>query len=346
MRKMLVLCASMCACVAFCDEEELDDVEVGVAPITINLADSKVAEGQRQLVKLRKLTGTDMAGAIGKKLNADALREWVEVYERGDAKGVSVASAPLPSGVRMIAELRSFEYAQANLRFYADLGYNSVLVTVNSEDDEPQKLVELAQLVLAAGMSPWLAWAGPEESQAGVYRSLSRAREQFAAVLPMCVGFIPAWRRTSVHQLSQDEVYAQTLCGLALEMNPKLCIVDELYRNEHGLVKQNSVAGAGGTYVSGIGFTQMRPDVTLRKLFGEEVDYGRCLGLVVGAGGYYASRHDKKLTWGDALAAKIAVEKAFRTGGCDGTITLHGDASDKGVSIQTTDDIGLFPIGQ
>lgn len=147
-----------------------------------------------------------------------------------------------------------------------------------------------------------------------------------------------------MHLFAQDDIYARTLCRLALEVNPDLKIVSEIYRGERLDIRRNSIQGASGCYISGVGFLSCRVEELLPRVFGRDMAASQCLGLVIGHSGYYASRKSQGLTWQQALDAKIAVEQAFLRGGCCGTITIHGDASDEGTSVQATDDIGKYPI--
>ena len=77
--------------------------------------------------------------------------------------------------------------------------------------------------------------------------------------------------------------------------------------------------------------------------------FARCvatprLGLVLGEKAYYASSKDTGRNFKTNLRIKQQVEKRFRRAGCIGTVTIHGDASDLGTSLQTVDDIGKYKI--
>jgi len=44
------------------------------------------------------------------------------------------------------------------------------------------------------------------------------------------------------------------------------------------------------------------------------------------------------------LRIKQQMEKRFLRAGCVGTVTIHGDGSDRGSTIQTVDDLGKYRI--
>ena len=68
------------------------------------------------------------------------------------------------------------------------------------------------------------------------------------------------------------------------------------------------------------------------------------LGVVLGSTPYYASRNDTGQGFYANFRIKRELEQRFRRAGCHGTITIHGDASNLGTSIQTVDDIGKYKI--
>ena len=305
--------------------------------IQVSTPEKTVENGKKCLSELVSMTGSNVMLQVA---DISTLDEWIEAYKRTSVLNKAPAIMP---GIRMIAELRSIKYAEENLRLYAAMGYNSVLITINSDEETPAKLMELALLARKHGLSPWLAWSGQDSYDTNAYRSLITIKRQFAAVLPYCVGFIPAWRRTSVHLMGNNAKYLAVLCELAQSIKPDILIVDEVFRR-NGSTQNNLVEGASATYISGYGFQTYRPRLTIKMFFRDILKTRRCLGLVVGYSGLYASSRDKHLAWKEALDAKIDVERQFLEAGCIGTITLHGDGSDIGKNIQNTDDIGLFPI--
>ena len=61
----------------------------------------------------------------GLSIHNPVLDRWLEIYNAPLPPPIDLVS--LPAGVRMIAELRSSTYAEHNLNFYRQAGYNAVL---------------------------------------------------------------------------------------------------------------------------------------------------------------------------------------------------------------------------
>lgn len=68
------------------------------------------------------------------------------------------------------------------------------------------------------------------------------------------------------------------------------------------------------------------------------------LGLVLGERPYYASTADNGRSWSDNLRIKQELERRFIRAGCQGTITIHGDGSDRGTTLQSSDNLGVWKI--
>ena len=281
----------------------------------------------------------------------DSLPAWLEIYN--SPLPPPIAYIPLPRGIRMIAELRSSEHAAANLAFYRQQGYNACLVTLDGTEST-SKAVQLVALVRAAGMSPWIAWAGPERLEWSIYQDPAKITALLKAAAPLCQGYMVAWRRTSAHLVAQDAPYLEYLVQQVRSANPSIYVVGESYYgqtwenlphvNRRGWdARDNVPRNQSGILIAGIATQGYAVEAMLRSTFARWVATSR-LATVLGDRAYYASSNSNGMDFFGNLRIKQQLEKRFLRAGCVGTITLHGDGSDRGSTVSTVDDLGKYRI--
>lgn len=281
----------------------------------------------------------------------EALAGWLEVYNKPLPEPINYI--PLKAGVKIIAELRSLDYAKENLAYYKKQGYNACLVTINGTESTADVRARI-NTVRLAGLDAWFAWAGPESLHWSVFADISKIKKLFNVAAPLCDGYLPAWRRTSVHLIEQDEKYIEFLASLVRKANPNIYVLGESYygqtwKNKPFINQQgwtaldNVVRNQSGVLIAGISTQGFAIEGALNGIFGKWRN-SRRLGLVLGERPYYASTHDNKRSFRENLAIKKQLENRFIRAGCIGVITIHGDGSDRGSSLQATDDIGKYKI--
>lgn len=279
------------------------------------------------------------------------MAKWVGIYET--YVDTPIVFRELPVGLRMIAELRTTTHATANLRYYKSKGYTAVLIPINGLET-PYQLTNLVQCVLAAGLDPWLANGGPESLTTTIYHDPEHISRLFATVAPYCKGFLPAWRRTSIHLVKQDPAYLAFFINKIRQFNPNIYIVGESYYGQTGentpelgrhkwIARDTVVVNQSGVILSGVGVRGYAVESIMDLLFSRWKDTAR-VALIHGDRPYYASNNNNECSFAINLAIKQRLEQRFLRAGCAGTITTHGDVSELGRSLQTTDDIGMFPI--
>ncbi len=281
----------------------------------------------------------------------DALLDWIEIYSKPLPEPVEYI--PLLQQVKMIAELRSLDHAAKNLVFYKKQGYTSCLITFNGTESKSELYARI-NVVRAAGLDAWLAWSGPESLHWSIYCDINKVRQLINYAAPLCTGYLPAWRRTSAHLVEQDEKYIEHLTNLVRQANPAIYIIGESYygqtwKNEpftnqsNWTALDNIVRNQSGILIAGISTQGFAIESALNTVFAKWKNVQR-LGLVLGETPYYASTNNKKRSFKNNLKIKKNLEKRFIQAGCVGTITIHGDGSDRGLSLQATDDIGKYEI--
>ena len=280
-----------------------------------------------------------------------ALAAWLDIYRQ--PLPPPIERIPLPHGIRMIAELRTPDHAAANLAFYRRQGYNACLITIDGTES-PRNALQLVNLVRQAGMAAWIAWAGPERLDWSIYQDPAKISRLLRTAAPLCQGYLVAWRRTSAHLVEQDAAYMEHLVAQVRKANPGICIVGESYWgqtwenqpyvNQRGWQARDNVPrNPSGILIAGIATQGYAIEAMLRGIFARWGATPR-LGLVLGEKAYYASSKNTGRNFKINLRIKQQVENRFRRAGCIGTVTIHGDGSDKGTSLQTSDDLGKYPI--
>ena len=281
----------------------------------------------------------------------DALTAWLEIYQQPLPSPIE--HTPLPRGIRMIAELRDTSHAAANLAYYQRQGYNACLITIDGTESVGDVL-QRVRLVLAAGMAPWVAWAGPEKLEWSIFQEPAKISRLLKVAAPFCEGYLVAWRRTSAHLVAQDAQYLEHLVAQVRSANPKIYIVGESYYgqtwenlphvNQRGWIARDNVPrNQSGVLIAGIATQNFAVEAMLRSTFARWVATPR-LAMVLGERAYYASSNSTGRSFTANLRLKQQLERRFLRAGCVGTITIHGDGSDRGASLQTSDDIGRHPI--
>lgn len=287
----------------------------------------------------------------GISIHNPGMEKWLAIYEQ--PLPPPLEPIPLPKGVKMIAELRTLEHAAENLAFYRRMGYNACLVPVYG-DEKPLDVVAVLQAVRQAKLRAWIAWAGPESLTWTIYRDPDQIARTLAMAAPMCEGYICAWRRTSAHLVEQDAAYIEHLAAQVRAANPDIYIVGESYFGETwentpeaGLgswtARDNTPRNPSAVLINGIATKGWDIERRLLTTFAKWLATPK-LGVVLGDRPYYASRNNTGQSFYANFRAKRQLERRFLRAGCIGTVTLHGDGSDRGSTLMTVDDIGKYKI--
>ena len=333
--------------------ENLSPVQIRIILQTISNLDGdipKIQQLQRVLaatMKDQRMLQYDRTLSIYN----EALTAWLEIYSKPLPQ--PIAYVPLPRGIRMIAELRSVDYAASNLAYYRQKGYNACLVTIDGTESI-SKVLQLVNAVRSAGMAAWIAWAGPEKLEWSIYQDPAKISRLLKAAAPLCQGYMVAWRRTSAHLVAQDAPYLEYLVQQVRSANPSIYVVGESYYgqtwenlphvNRRGWEARDNVPrNQSGVLIAGIATQGYAVETMLRSTFARWVATPR-LAMVLGDRAYYASSNSNGRSFLSNLRIKQQLERRFLRAGCIGTVTIHGDGSDRGSTVQTVDDLGKYRI--
>jgi len=281
----------------------------------------------------------------------EALTAWLEIYSKPLPPPIKYI--PLPRGIRMIAELRSSDHAAANLAFYRQQGYNACLITIDGTESI-SNILQLVNLVRSAGMDAWIAWAGPESLEWSIYQDPAKISSLLKAAAPLCQGYMVAWRRTSAHLVAQDAPYIEYLVAQVRSANPQIFVVGESYYGQTWenlphvgqkgwIARDNVPRNQSGVLIAGIATQGFAIETMLRRTFARWVATPR-LAMVLGDKAYYASSNSNGMDFFGNLRIKQQLERRFLRAGCIGTVTIHGDGSDRGSTLMTVDDLGKYGI--
>lgn len=325
----------------------------------ITLADSRIPAIQQFWQKCREIFADQRMIQHDRGLDYDspAVKKWLAIYAKPLPSAIS--QGPLPSGIRMIAELRLTESgsippaAVANLGVYAKLGYNACLITVYGHES-PDGLLTLASLIRSAGMAPWFAWAGPESLTTTIFHDPDQIARLLSPLARVSDGYICAWRRTSAHLVEQDPQYLEHIAAIVRRANPTIPVVGESYygqtwqnlphvRQDGWEARDNTPRNPSGILIAGIATRGYNVENMLATMFARWKHTPR-LGMVLGERAYYASSDNNGRTWRENLRIKQQLERRFLRAGCRGTVTIHGDGSDRDTTPQASDNLGKYHI--
>ncbi|NMA48118.1 MAG: hypothetical protein GX945_16310 [Lentisphaerae bacterium] len=287
----------------------------------------------------------------GISIHNPGMEKWLAIYEQ--PLPPPNEHIPLPQGIRMIAELHTPDHAAANLAYYRRQGYNACLISLDGSESV-RKVAQLISLVRQADMAPWIAWAGPESLGWSIYQDPDKITRLLSSAAPLCQGYLVAWRRTSAHLVEQDAAYIEHLAAQVRAANPGIYIVGESYYgetwqnlpqvNQRGwTARDNAPRNPSGILITGIATQGYAIEIMLRSTFAKWVATPR-LAQVLGERPYYASTNNTGRSFAANLRIKQQLERRFLRAGCVGTVTLHGDGSDRGSTLMTVDDIGKYKI--
>jgi hypothetical protein len=333
--------------------ENLNPVQIRIILQTISNLDGdvpKIQQLQRVLaatIKDQRMLQYDRTLSIYN----EALTAWLEIYSKPLPPPIEYV--PLPRGIRMIAELRSIDHAAANLAFYRKQGYNACLITIDGTESI-SKVLQLVNLVRGADMAAWIAWAGPEKLEWSIYQDPAKISRLLKAAAPLCQGYMVAWRRTSAHLVAQDAPYIEYLVQQVRSANPEILVVGESYYgqtwenlphiNQRGWVaRDNAPRNQSGVLIAGIATQNFAIETMLNTTFSRWLRTPR-LAQVLGERPYYATTNNTGKSFLENLRIKQQLERRFLRAGCIGTVTIHGDGSDRGSTVQTVDDLGKYGI--
>ena len=294
--------------------------------------------------------------------NNEGVKRWISIYQDQYAP---VTKVTLPSGTRMIAEVRmpqNQEQAQIlkeNLDYRRAQGYNAVLVTFYGTEDV-NDLTTLITYLKNYGFKVWFAFSGKEDLKESVFLDPDRYAIYLQSLAAVSDGFISHWRRTSSHLFIQDDAFMTYTAQWVRIGNPEIPILGEIYFGETAPISKKvdwvkqfksydpyyeynnlvfrMVQGGSGYLISNFSTTNINVESVMKNLLGDikEPKYI----LITGPSVYFLSSKRTSTTYEQDLQAMRKIEDRWMQAGCIGVIVTHGDGSD---NTLVSDNMSQYP---
>lgn len=272
--------------------------------------------------------------------NRAAAGRWLEIYRTGFPAAERI---PLPSGVRMIAEVRLPQDAdhaailEDNLKIRKEQGFNAVLMTFDGTEN-PADLVALARHIKTAGFNVWFAFGGREDLKAEVFPDPERLAGMLKSLAEVSDGFFACWRRTSAHLFVQDDAFMAFTAACVRLGSPKIPMAGEIYRGVTGdsggrtVLTARAAAGSGGMLVVNLGAGNVAVESVMNGLLADYKSEPLYI-LVTGERSYMPAGGD--------MRAIRRIEDRWLKAGAAGTVVMHAGGSDEGF---VSDDMSVYRI--
>lgn len=281
------------------------------------------------------------------------VKKWISIYQNTYAP---ITKVPLPSGTRMIAEVRmpqNLEQAKIlkeNLDYRKAQGYNAVLVTFYGTE-EIADLTALITYLKNDGFKVWFAFSGKEDLKESVFLDPDRYATYLQSLAAVSDGFLSHWRRTSSHLFVQDDAFMAYTAQWVRIGSPEIPILGEIYYGETAPIFQKvdwvksfpsqdlyydynnlvirMVQGGSGYLISNFSTQNINVEGVMKNLLGkiQEPKYI----LITGPSVYFLSSKRTSTTYEQDLATMKKIEDRWIQAGCIGVVVTHGDGSDTGV---------------
>ena len=284
-------------------------------------------------------------------VDSEAWKKWLAIYRKDEP--YTLEPKVLPADLRIIAEAKcpaDADQAVAlgfNLDFYAEQGYNAVLLTFDTTEDIG-RLLDTASMIRAHGLKIVCAYSGPEKLRWSVFRDPDLIEQYVSRVCAVSDAFLIGWRRTSCHLLTMDAPFRNHLLKAARKLNPEIAVIGEAFYGETASARRtvayNVPANASAVLLFGIGYRGVAIEPAMDGVFDKVKNMPR-IGLAIGEKPYYDTLHNTGKTFAENLKIKQRIEKRFRSGGCVGTLTIRGDGSDGIYNSKYTENLTL-PYGK
>ena len=279
----------------------------------------------------RTLLGMDISTAN------TAWQRWAAIYQDAEYTQYVPDYKPLAPGLRIINEVKcpadaaEFSTMQSRLDYYAERGYNAVLVTFDTSENLP-RLSAAVDYIKSAGFRVVIAYAGREDLREPVWRDPATLRRWLSTLGGKADALLLGWRRTSLHLFLPDKPFTNFLIRSAREGNPDLAVVGMAYYGETAETLQGITydvpENCSAVLVVGLGYPRASTRTALRTLFPEVADHPHLIGLAVGEKPYFDTQNSTGKSRAENEAIQRRIEIRLLQAGCASTMTYSGDGSD------------------
>lgn len=345
----------------------LDIAVVGISSSVLDL--HKNAEAVRKVANM--FMDTRNASFNNTMLNeADILNAWYDVYH---AEAKLIDKVALPSGIRMVAEVRIPEDGEQyntlieNLEHYKGLGYTSALLVFDTQ--EPlSALKSTIKLIRAHDLGVWFAFAGATskvdgmtylEDTKSVFPDPQLLKKYLVELAPLCDGFIGMWKRTSAHFFVQDQPYMDYIASCVREGNPNIPVLGEIYfgptadvpevdgikkmksgTNQFNYLIPRKANNASGYLVVNLGYSNVNVKGVMNGLLSGQKEDDK-LVLISGPNPVFISTGRPTLTYKQLRQVYTGLEKRWLNVGAKGVVLLHGEMSDGNAANKISNNLSV-----
>ncbi|MCL2645438.1 MAG: hypothetical protein FWD61_00365 [Phycisphaerales bacterium] len=289
-------------------------------------------------------------------VNVDTLDKWAAVYSRTYPP---IAEVQLPTGLRMVSELRAptsdveYENFTRELDYFAAQKYNALLLAWYMQDD-PRNFDKAITYAKSKGFKVWFAFGGSIDATdiyamdpSDYYNSLQHLAKQ-------CDGFILGWRQTNpgtvlygnkrTHNYKPDAQFIGYTLAAVRGVNPNIPVLGNL-QFFHSEASKASVwkivpEGVSGIVAFNFGVNTVNTENAMRFL--KRTETKKIAVQVMGERYFYLTGRPNNRTDAANRAICRAIEDRYIAAGAALTITDAGDFSD--FSEFTTDGRGTSDL--
>ncbi|MCL2645609.1 MAG: hypothetical protein FWD61_01225 [Phycisphaerales bacterium] len=274
--------------------------------------------------------------------NVDTLDKWKEVYSRTYAP---ITEVPLPTGLRMVSELRAptsdaeYENFTHELDYFAGQKYNALLLAWYMQDD-PKNFDNAIAYAKSKGFKVWFTFGGSIDATdmyamdpVDYFNGLQHLAKQ-------CDGFILGWRQTNPGTVlysnkrtlnyKPDAQFVGYTLSAVRGQNPNIPVLGNLqfFHSEASKAAVWKIApeGISGIVAFNFGVSTVNVDAAMRFL--KRTETTKIAVQVVGERYYYLTARPNNRTKEANRAICKAIEERYFAAGASLTITDAGDFSD------------------
>jgi len=274
--------------------------------------------------------------------SVDVLDKWAVVYSRTYPP---IAEEPLPTGLRMVSELRAptneAEYANftRELDYFAAQKYNALLLAWYMQDD-PKGFDKAIAYAKSKGFKVWFAFGGSADETDMYAISPVDYSDGLQHLAKQCDGFLLGWRQTNpgtvlygnkrTHNYKPDTQFIGYTLEAVRGANPNIPVLGNLqfFHSEASKAAVWKIVpdGVSGIVAFNFGVSTVNTENAMRFLTRTETK--KIAVQVVGERYYYLTERPNNRSKEANRAICRAIEDRYIAAGAVFTITDAGDFSD------------------
>jgi len=274
--------------------------------------------------------------------SVDMLDKWAVVYSRTYEP---IAEVPLPTGLRMVSELRAptsdaeYENFTRELDYFAGQKYNALLLAWYMQDD-PKHFGKAIVYAKSKGFKVWFVFAGSIDATDIYTMDPDDYFGGLQHLAKQCDGFVLGWRQTNpgtvlygnkrTHNYKPDAQFVGYTLEAVRKANPTIPVLGNLqfFHSEASKAAVWKIVpeGVSGIVAFNFGVSTVNAEAAMQFLVRTETK--KIAVQVVGERYYYLTVRPNNRTKEANRAICRAIEERYIAAGASLTITDAGDFSD------------------